>query len=209
MSNEKFYEAVFRDELPMSREYASKGWPPLLYPWFLAIVQLPDSDLPARRAFTLHLGDCIRSGVLPAVRQRIPWFIEKDVFEPHISAQDFCNWLAFEGRSPSLLVGEWFKSQGVGNTPIAESKKERNARWLAVKDEAKRTGPETGAQARAVSLIAKNEGVTESLAKRGIQDAEKARKEAHRAGGIHATRVEEISAHNVFAPVKSKGRTSR
>lgn len=78
-SNLKFYEAVLRDELPISKEWADKGWPPLLYPWFLACAQLPDADEPAKRAFTLAMGDSIKAGVLPAERLCIPWFVEQDI----------------------------------------------------------------------------------------------------------------------------------
>ena len=115
MANQKFYEAVLRDALPISREYADKGWPPLLYPFFLALVQMPDSDRPAQKAFTLHMRDSIRAGALPAVRQRIPWFIENEVIEPHVTAQDFAAWLASEGVTPSPLVAEWFKHQDVAS----------------------------------------------------------------------------------------------
>lgn len=114
MANQKFYEAVLRDSLPISREYAEKGWPPLLYPFFLALVQMPDADRPAQKAFTLHMGDSIRAGALPAVRQRIPWAIN-EVIEPHVTAQDFAAWLASEGVTPSPLVAEWFKHQGVAS----------------------------------------------------------------------------------------------
>ena len=115
MANQKFYEAVLRDALPISREYADKGWPPLLYPFFLALVQMPDSDRPAQKAFTLHMRDSIRAGALPAVRQRIPWFIENEVIEPHVTAQDFAAWLAREGVEPSPLVREWFEHQRVAS----------------------------------------------------------------------------------------------
>lgn len=115
MTNVKFYEAVLRDALPISKEYADKGWPPLLYPFFLACIQLPVADTPARRAFTYEMGDSIRAGALPAVRQRVPWFIEDEVIEPHVSASDFAAWLASEGVTPSPLVAEWFKHQGVAS----------------------------------------------------------------------------------------------
>ena len=119
MANQKFYEAVLRDALPISREYADKGWPPLLYPFFLALVQMPDSDRPAQKAFTLHMRDSIRAGALPAVRQRIPWFIENEVIEPHVTAQDFAAWLASEGVTPSPLVPEWFMHQDVASSAPA------------------------------------------------------------------------------------------
>ena len=119
MANQKFYEAVLRDALPISREYADKGWPPLLYPFFLALVQMPDSDRPAQKAFTLHMRDSIRAGALPAVRQRIPWFIENEVIEPHVTAQDFAAWLASEGVTPSPLVAEWFMHQDVASSAPA------------------------------------------------------------------------------------------
>lgn len=209
VSNEKFYEAVLRNALPISRDFADKGWPQLLYPWFLATVQLPEGDPPARKAFTLHMGDCIRARVLPAVRQRIPWFIEEEIVEPHVSAQDFSAWLATEGKEPSPLVREWFEAQGVGNVPNAESIKERNARWLAVKDEEMRNGPKRGAQARAVRLIETRDGVTGSTAKRGIQDAEKDRAAAYRAGEVTTTKVRKIDANNVFAHAKSRAGAAR
>ena len=142
MANQKFYEAVLRDALPISRDYADKGWPPLLYPFFLALVQMPDSDRPAQKAFTLHMRDSIRAGALPAVRQRIPWFIENEVIEPHVTAQDFAAWLASEGVTPSPLVAEWFKHQGVASpapapaqhaaAPVADSASNAPA-WTVTK----------------------------------------------------------------------------
>ena len=142
MANQKFYEAALRDSLPISREYADKGWPPLLYPFFLALVQMPDSDRPAQKAFTLHMRDSIRAGALPAVRQRIPWFIENEVIEPHVTAQDFAAWLASEGVTPSPLVAEWFKHQGVASpapapaqhaaAPVADSASNAPA-WTVTK----------------------------------------------------------------------------
>ena len=142
MANQKFYEAALRDALPISRDYADKGWPPLLYPFFLALVQMPDSDRPAQKAFTLHMRDSIRAGALPAVRQRIPWFIENEVIEPHVTAQDFAAWLASEGVTPSPLVAEWFKHQGVASpapapaqhaaAPVADSASNAPA-WTVTK----------------------------------------------------------------------------
>ena len=117
MSNLKFYEAVLRDELPISKEWADKGWPPLLYPWFLACAQLPDADVPAKRAFTLAMGDGIKAGVLPAERQLIPWFVERDITEPHVSRSDFATWLQAQRMEPSPLVREWIDGQGVGGAP--------------------------------------------------------------------------------------------
>ena len=117
MSNLKFYEAVLRDELPISKEWADKGWPPLLYPWFLACAQLPDADVPAKRAFTLAMGDSIKAGVLPAERQLIPWFVERDITEPHVSRSDFATWLQAQYMDPSPLVREWIGAQGVGSEP--------------------------------------------------------------------------------------------
>ena len=112
MSNLKFYEAVLRDELPISKEWADKGWPPLLYPWFLACAQLPDADEPAKRAFTLAMGDDIKAGVLPAERRRVPWFIERDITEPHVSRCDFATWLQAQRMEPSPLVREWIDGLG-------------------------------------------------------------------------------------------------
>ncbi len=120
-SNLKFYEAVLRDELPISKEWADKGWPPLLYPWFLACAQLPDADEPAKRAFTLAMGDSIKAGVLPAERLRIPWFVEQDITEPHVSGSNFATWLQAQGMEPSPLVREWIEGQGVGSAPVLEA----------------------------------------------------------------------------------------
>lgn len=121
MANQKFYEAARRGKLPYptSRADVGKGWPLVLYPWFLACAQLPDGDTIARDAFTLHMGDSIRAGALPAVRQRIPWFIENEVIEPHVTAQDFAAWLASEGVTPSPLVAEWFMHQDVASSAPA------------------------------------------------------------------------------------------
>ena len=144
MANQKFYEAARRGKLPYptSRADVGKGWPLVLYPWFLACAQLPDGDTIAREAFTLLMGDSIRAGALPAVRQRIPWFIENEVIEPHVTAQDFAAWLASEGVTPSPLVAEWFKHQGVASpapapaqhaaAPVADSASNAPA-WTVTK----------------------------------------------------------------------------
>lgn len=206
MSNEKFYEAVLREELPISREFADKGWPPLLYPWFLAIVQFPEGDAPKRRAFMHHMGDCIRAGVLPAVRQSIPWFIEEEVIEPHISALDFSLWLVTEGKEPSPLVREWFTAHGVGRVPSAEPVKDRNNRWLKVQDEVLHLG--RGAQASAVRRIVAEEGEKPATVKRGIQNAKKAREEArHEGGGLPAS-ARKYGAHSPFGPTTARGRST-
>lgn len=115
MSNLKFYEAVLRDELPISKEWADKGWPSALYPWFLACAQLPDADEPTKRAFTLAMGDDIKAGALPAERKRIPWFVERDITEPHVSGLDFATWLQAQHMEPSPLVREWIGAQGAGS----------------------------------------------------------------------------------------------
>lgn len=120
MSNLKFYEAFLRGELPISKEWADKGWPPLLYPWFLACAQLPEDDKPAKKAFTLAMGDSIKAGELTAVRQRIPWFIGRDITEPHVRAEHFSAWLQAQGMEPSPLVREWFDAQGMGSEPVVK-----------------------------------------------------------------------------------------
>ena len=107
MSNLKFYEAVLRGELPISKEWADKGWPPLLYPWFLSYLQLPGSDKPAKRAFMLAVRDSILAGELPAVRQRVAWFPEDDINEPHVNGKDFAAWLKAQGMEPMPLAFEW------------------------------------------------------------------------------------------------------
>ena len=208
MANQKFYEAVLRDALPISREYADKGWPPLLYPFFLALVQMPDSDRPAQKAFTLHMRDSIRAGALPAVRQRIPWFIENEVIEPHVTAQDFAAWLASEGVEPSPLVREWFAHEGVASpapaptqtaaapAPVAESASdapvpqetpaERRARWLAM-FEAEEKLEKRGALQR----LADSEEVDRSNMGKAIKKARGERSEQKRAGAWTAQLVQD------------------
>lgn len=112
MSNKLFYEAVFRDALPIFEKFAYLGWPEKLYPWFLAQAQLPDADTAAQRAFTLHMGDCIRNGTLPAQKQQVAWADNK-LIEPHIAPADFAAWLQREGIEPSPLIREWLTHYGI------------------------------------------------------------------------------------------------
>ncbi len=210
MANQKFYEAVRRGKLPYPthRDDARKGWPPLLYPWFLACAQLPDGDTIDREAFTLHMGDCIRAGALPAVRQRIAWFIENEVTEPHVTAQDFAAWLASEGVEPSPLVREWFAHEGVANpapaptqtaaapAPVADSASdapvpqktpaERRARWLAM-FEAEEKLEKRGALQR----LADSEEVDRSNMGKAIKKARGERSEQKRAGAWTAQLVQD------------------
>lgn len=207
MANLKFYEAVLRDSLPISREYADKGWPPVLYPFFLALVQMPDADRPAQKAFTLHMRDSIRAGALPAVRQRIAWAIN-EVIEPHVTAQDFAAWLAREGVTPSPLVAEWLKARGVACAPAGESIEERNARWL-LRWDAECPTRSPGSQARAIAAIVAAEGVTPATAKKGLQNANKARAESYRAGGVHPIKQGKNTANDPFNTVKKRSSKSR
>ena len=203
MANQKFYEAVLRDSLPISREYADKGWPPVLYPFFLALVQMPDGDRPAQKAFTLHMGDSIRAGALPAVRQRIPWAIN-EVIEPHVTAQDFAAWLALEGVAPSPLVAEWFKHQGVASpapapaptqaAPVAgsassatETKEQRQDRRLQACIDAGLPMDTKAALSRlpdGVGGVADYEGVTRQSFSADVKAALQRRESAKREGAI-------------------------
>lgn len=203
MANQKFYEAVLRDSLPISREYADKGWPPVLYPFFLALVQMPDADRPAQKAFTLHMGDSIRAGALPAVRQRIPWAIN-EVIEPHVTAQDFAAWLALEGVAPSPLVAEWFKHQGVASpapapaptqaAPVAgsassatETKEQRQDRRLQACIDAGLPMDTKAALSRlpdGVGGVADYEGVTRQSFSADVKAALQRRESAKREGAI-------------------------
>ena len=112
MSNQLFYEAVFRETLPIFEKFARLGWPEKLYPWFLAQAQLPDADTAAQRAFTLHMGDCISNGTLPAQKQQVAWADNK-LIEPHIAPADFAAWLQREGIEPSPLIREWLTHYGI------------------------------------------------------------------------------------------------
>ncbi len=115
MSNQLFYEAVFRETLPIFEKFARLGWPEKLYPLFLAKAQLPDADAAAQRALTLHIGDCISNGTLPAQKQQIAW-AENKLIEPHIAPADFAAWLQREGIEPSPLIREWLSHYGIAHT---------------------------------------------------------------------------------------------
>jgi hypothetical protein len=120
----------------------------------------------------------------------------REVNHTHITAQDFAAWLAANDIEPSRHVAAWFKAMGVetDSKPIAppaakavalaETTKQRNARWLAVFDEDLRNGPKDGAQSRAMRRIVEAEGVTASTAKKGIQNAERDRAESYRDGKV-------------------------
>lgn len=118
MSNQLFYAAVLRGNLPIFADAAREGWPQRLYPWFLATAQLPDADTPDRRAFMLHMVDCIRSGTLAAQAQPIAWD-DHALIEPHIAPADFAAWLQREGIEPSPLIREWLAHYGAAPTKTA------------------------------------------------------------------------------------------
>lgn len=112
MANIKFFEAVLNNELPISKAWAENGWPQLLYPYFLACCQFQHSNKNARKAFTLAMGQDIKTGKLQAAMQRISWFIEDNIIEPHVTAPDFAAWLVEQEIDPSPLVAEWIKETG-------------------------------------------------------------------------------------------------
>ncbi|MGD9550533.1 MAG: hypothetical protein AB7V41_05965, partial [Burkholderiaceae bacterium] len=117
----------------------------------------------------------------------------KTITEHHITAPAFAAWLAAQGLEPSPHVAAWFKARGVGSTPVGESIAERNARWLLVWDEERLTRPD-GSQARAIARIMAADGVTEHVAKKGLQKAETARAESYRESGAHPTKGVKNSA---------------
>ena len=131
----------------------------------------------------------------------------KDVTRQHIAAPAFAAWLATQGEAPSDHLAAWLKTAQAVAVP--ETADQRNARWLAVFDEEKRTGPEIGAQARATNRIAASDGVTESAAKKAIQKAEKAREESYRAGGVTPIKRGKNTVSSVFDLAKPRGRTAR
>ena len=146
----------------------------------------------------------------------------RDVTLHHITAHDFATWLARQGEEPSPHIAAWFKAVGVAPAaaakppapaptapPAVETIAQRNARWLAVFDEEKRTGPKLGAQARAIDRIAASDGVTESTAKKAIQKTEEARAESYRAGGVTPIKRGKNTVSSVFDLVKPRGRAAR
>ena len=117
MADFKFFNAVLNGELPISKTWLDDGWPELLYPWFLACTQLPEASKNERRAFTYGMGQDIEAGKLPSVMQRIPWFIEDEIIEPHVNAQDFAAWLASKKMEPSPLTAEWITKNSPSPAP--------------------------------------------------------------------------------------------
>lgn len=146
----------------------------------------------------------------------------KDVTRQHIAAPAFAAWLARQGEEPSPHIAAWFKAVGVAPAtaakppapaptapPAVETTAQRNDRWLAMFDEEKRTGPEVGAQTRAIDRIAAAEGVTKDTAKKAIQKAAKARAESYRAGGVTPIKSGKNTVSSVFDLAKPRGRTAR
>lgn len=146
----------------------------------------------------------------------------RDVTLHHIAAHDFAAWLARQGEEPSPHIAAWFKAVGVAPAtaakppapaptapPAVETTAQRNARWLAVFDEEKRTGPKLGAQARAIDRIAASDGVTESTAKKAIQKTEEARAESYRAGGVTPIKRGKNTVSSVFDLANPRGRAAR
>lgn len=132
----------------------------------------------------------------------------KDVTRHHITAPAFAAWLTAQGMEPSPHVAAWFKARGVGCAPAGENIKERNARWL-LKWDAESPTHSAGSQARAIAAIVATEGVTESTAKRGLQDANKARDERLRAGGVHPIKHGKNTANDPFNSVKKRSSKTR
>lgn len=146
----------------------------------------------------------------------------RDVTLHHIAAHDFAAWLARQDEEPSPHIAAWFKAVGVAPAtaakppapaptapPAVETIAQRNDRWLAMFDEEKRTGPEVGAQTRAIDRIAAAEGVTKDTAKKAIQKAAKARAESYRAGGVTPIRPGKSAVNSVFDLAKPRGRAAR
>jgi hypothetical protein len=87
--------------------------------------------------------------------------------------------------------------------PTAETTAERNERWLLVFDNEARMNPK-GAQARAIRRIVKDEPVTEATAKRGVQDAEKARAARYR-GSDSGGKKQPAHPFDMVKPPKTRG----
>ena len=132
----------------------------------------------------------------------------KDVTRHHIAAPAFAAWLTAQGMEPSPHVDAWFKARGVGCAPAGESIEKRNARWL-LKWDAECPTHSPGSQARAIAAIVAAEGVTPATAKRGLQDANKARAESYRAGGVHPIKQGKNTANDPFNTVKKRSSKSR
>lgn len=132
----------------------------------------------------------------------------KDVTRHHITAPAFAAWLTAQGMEPSTHVAAWFKARGVGCAPAGESIEERNARWL-LKWDAESPTHSAGSQARAIAAIVATEGVTEATAKRGLQDANKARAESYRAGGVLPIKPGKNTANDPFNSAKKPSRKTR
>lgn len=90
----------------------------------------------------------------------------------------------------------------------AESVADRNARWLAIFDIEARRNPR-GAQVRTMRQIVSSERVTDSTAKRGIQNAKKDRVTRSREGLGKPRKAEKNTAANPFGIVRANGNSSR
>ena len=202
------------------------GWPVKLHEQAIAALQSwrdgDGEETPERKERQFDWvqairGACTHSKTLPHERRVLaqnPLVMGGDVvgvvtdYAYYITAQDFSEWLAVHGEAPSPLVQLWFKARGVGCAPAGESIEERNARWL-LKWDAECPTHSSGSQARAIAAIVAAEGVTPATAKRGLQDANKARAESYRAGGVHPIKQGKNTANDPFNTVKKRSSKSR
>lgn len=167
--------------------------------------------------------DAVAAGRLSPLVHKSPRY--KRDFEDRFLPSEVIAWATSRGCFPDFPFPETDTDMGspahpdravafvvadsASNAPAVEAIAERNARWLAVFDEEKRTGPEVGAQTRAIDRIAAAEGVTKDAAKKAIQIAAKARAESYLAVGVTPIRPGKSTVNSVFNQVNPRGRAAR
>lgn len=228
--NRAWIEATNIVGRPYTSQEIGLGWPLAMEPHRLAALQCPKDPTGQHYINTALLSACAHKTISRVAFQRHDYGLmpggRHELIEAWmdyaIAAHDFAAWLARQGEEPGPHIAAWFKAVGVAPAaaakppapaptapPAVETIAQRNARWLAVFDEEKRTGPKLGAQARAIDRIAASDGVTESTAKKAIQKAEEARAESYRAGGVTPIKRGKNTVSSVFDLAKPRGRAAR
>lgn len=228
--NRAWIEAANIVGRPYTPREIEAGWPLAMEPHRLAVLQHPKDQTGQNYIHTALLAICKRGEISRVVFERHDYAQlpggRRELIEVWtdyaITAPTFAAWLARQDEEPSPHIAAWFKAVGVAPAtaakppapaptapPAVETIAQRNDRWLAMFDEEKRTGPEVGAQTRAIDRIAAAEGVTKDTAKKAIQKAAKARAESYRAGGVTPIRPGKSAVNSVFDLAKPRGRAAR
>jgi hypothetical protein len=142
---------------------------------------------------------------VPGERRTVRGVKDVEIQTHHVTASDFSAWLTRNDISLSKHVTAWCRASGVTSsnheqaaTTSREPVEKRNARWLAEVDLEERTGPKTGAQARAIRRLTASEGIKAATVKKGIQTARAARAAKFRDGGVTALPTKKRRPQNPY-----------